>query len=73
MTKHLIILAILALCLAGCHRGDLKVEPAIKGQPAAITGWNIGPELYIEQGQPCPITGAIVYIKGLDPNELVND
>lgn len=64
-----IILAIFLL-VVGCQTGDIKVSPVIEGQRAPHAGYNIGPELYLETGNVVKVTGAVIYIKGFDPNDL---
>ena len=63
--------SLILLCVAGCQRGDFKASMVIKGQLAPHAGYNIGPELYVEEGSSVPVTGAIVWIRGLDPNDLM--
>jgi hypothetical protein len=60
----------LALLLAGCNRGDMQITPVFKGQPAPHRGYNIGPELWLEAGEPVLVTGAVIRIEGLDPNDI---
>lgn len=55
----------------GCQRGDFKVEPVMNGQPAPFDGYTISPEIYAEEGEPVIGTGVHVYVKGLDPNDLL--
>jgi len=67
----LLLVALVAfLMCAGCQRGDFKVSPVIENMPAPHDGYNIGPELYVEQGDPVPVTGAVIWIRGLEPNDL---
>ena len=71
-----ILLILVAACLlmaCGCKHGDFKAEVVMKGQPAPFTGYNVGPDLYVVEGQPCPVAGAVVWIKGLDPNDIVGE
>ena len=70
-TKILLMFAFAAaLLLAGCQRGDFKVSMVVEGQLAPHSGYNIGPDMYVEQGDPVPMTGAVIYIKGLEPDEF---
>jgi hypothetical protein len=66
-----IILLIALLLISGCQRGDIKVSTIIEGQPAPHAGYNIGPDLYLESGDTAEVTGAIIWINGLDPNDLL--
>lgn len=69
--KYLIIIAIVCLFLfTGCQRGDIRLSPVIQGQIAPHDGYLLSPEIYVYQGQPCKMTGAILWINGLDPNSL---
>jgi hypothetical protein len=69
-----IVIVTIILCfvfvLMGCERGDIKISPIIEGQPAPHDGWNIGPELWLKKGDPAKVTGADLWFKGSDPNEL---
>jgi len=67
------IIVLICIALGGCQRGDVKASPVIEGQPAPHAGWNIGPELWLEQGQPAKVTGAVIWIKGLDPNNILGE
>lgn len=74
--KHLlfmIILIVLLLIGSSCNRGDVKITPVIENQIAPHAGYNIGPGMYVEPGDLCPITGAVIWIKGLDPNEIFGE
>ena len=55
---------------AGCQRGDFRASMVIRGQPAPHAGYNVGPEIYVLPGDPCPVTGAVIWIRGLDPNDI---
>ena len=72
--QRLIILLILSvqclalISLAGC----VKVVPVIAGQPAPISGFNVGPGMFVVQGQPAILTGAIIGVDGLDPERVTN-
>lgn len=66
-----IILALIIVLLIGCQRGDFRASMVIEGQPAPHAGYNVGPDLYVEQGDPVPVTGAVIWIRGLDPNDLL--
>lgn len=65
--------AMLILALAGCQRGDFKVSPVLEGQAAPHAGYNIGLELWLEKGMPAKVTGAVIRMKGLDPNNIIFD
>lgn len=64
------LLVVMLLCIAGCQRGDIQVSPIIEGQPAMHSGYNVGPELWLLKGDSAKVTGAVIWIKGLDPNDL---
>jgi len=68
MKTLLITLILVMLLIGGCQTGDIKAQMVIKGQPAPYDGYNISPEIYVLEGQPVPMTGALVWINGLDPN-----
>ena len=70
--KYLCIIVLLFV-LFGCKHGDFKAEVVIKGQPAPFDGYNAGPELYVMQGQLCPVSGVVIWIKGIDPNDIVGN
>lgn len=63
------------ILLVGCGGKHFRVTPIIEEQPALHKGYNIGPDLYLEKGDLAKVTGAIVWIDGLDPNTLseIND
>jgi len=65
-----IAMALIVLALVGCQRGDFRVSMVIEGQKAPHAGYNIGPDLYVGQGDPVPVSGAVIWIRGLDPNDL---
>lgn len=65
-----IVAMLITVVLLGCQRGDIRISPVIQGQPAPHAGYNIGPELYVQPGTPVPVTGAVIWIRGLDPNDL---
>jgi hypothetical protein len=70
--KKVIVITMIALSIGlfGCQRGDFRVSPIIEGQKALHAGYNVGPELYLEEGQPAKVTGAVIWIRGFDPNDL---
>ncbi len=63
MLKYILIIVLL---LAGCQRGDFKAQVVIEGQIAPFDGYNIGPDIYVSKGQPCKLTGAVIWIEGLE-------
>ena len=66
------LLVVMMLCmLCSCQRGDVKISPVIEGQVSPQAGYNIGPELYLEIGDRAKVTGAVIWISGLDPNDLL--
>jgi hypothetical protein len=76
MDKYTLLLMIVATSLllmcvcTGCNRGDMKVTPVIQGESAPHRGYVIGPSLWVETGVPVPITGAVVWVQGTDPNDI---
>jgi len=70
--KRIVFVLALLVC-AGCRHGDFKAEVVIKGQPAPFNGYCVGPELYVQEGDPCPVSGAVIWIKGLDPNDIAGE
>lgn len=69
--RHIVItLFVVMLLLSGCQRGDIKVSPVVENQASPHAGYNIGPELWVEQGDTIKVTGAVIWIKGTDPNDL---
>jgi len=68
--KRILLPMAVMLLMSGCQRGDFRISPIIAGQPAPHAGYNVGPETYIEEGQPALVTGAVIWIRGLDPNDL---
>lgn len=69
----LILCAILIVFVLGCQRGDIKISPIVQDQPSPHQGYNIGPELYLHPGDPAKVTGAVIWMKGLDPNNLFTE
>lgn len=67
--KLKVLLVMMLLC-CGCQRGDIEISPVIEGQTVTHKGYNIGPELYLEVGDEAKVTGAVIWINGLDPNDL---
>ena len=70
MRYVILILIIIIVVLTGCQRGDIKITPVIQGQPAPHDGFNLGPEIYVYQGQPCKMSGMVLWVNGLDPNTI---
>lgn len=69
--KYLVTILIIAVVfIGGCQRGDIKISPVIEGQPAPHDGYNLGPEIYVYQGQLVKMSGMVLWINGLDPNSL---
>lgn len=68
----LIIIMITGL-LVGCQRGDVEVSPVIQGQPAPHRGWNFGPDSWVRTGDQVKVGGVVVWVKGLDPNDLFRE
>ena len=64
---------VLLLVASGCQRGDIKVSPVIENQVAPHAGWNIGPELWVQPGDAVKVTGAIIWVKGTDPNDIFGE
>ena len=59
------------ICLVGCRHGDLKVSTVFENQPAPHSGFNVGPDWWVEQGDPVPVTGVVIWVKGLEPNDIL--
>ena len=55
---------------SGCNRGSVKVSPVLEGARAPHSGWNIGPDLWLEAGDEAKVTGAVFWIEGADPNDI---
>lgn len=70
MKKLAILICLLVISLASCERGDFRASPIIEGQTTVHAGYNVGPELYLEAGDKAKVTGAVIWIKGFDPNDL---
>ncbi len=73
--KALVVLLCLGfmLSVAGCNRGSVKMSAVMAGQPAPHAGYNIGPELYLQAGDPVIVTGAVLWIEGTEPNDLFGE
>lgn len=63
-------ITLVMVCLLGCQRGDFKVSTVLEGQPSPHAGYNFGPGTWLEKGDPAVVTGAVIRIRGLDPNDL---
>lgn len=68
LKKTLTIICLLAIC--GCNGGDIKITPVIKKQPAPHSGYNLSPEMWVEQGERVPMTGVVLWLKGTEPNDI---
>jgi hypothetical protein len=72
--KWILALAALLVVLtgtAGClNRGDFKISPVMETQLAPHDGYNLSPDIWVEEGTPVPMTGVLVYIEGTDPNSI---
>lgn len=68
-----LIMVLLMVCFLGCNRGDFKATVVIEGQPAPHDGINVGPEMIVRQGDPVKVSGLVVYIKGMDPNDIFGE
>ena len=69
--KYLVAILIIVLFTCGCQTGDIKASMVIEGQPAPFSGYNIGPDIWVIQGQPVKMSGAVIWINGLDPNTIM--
>lgn len=66
-----LIVLLALLVVVGCpQRGDLAISPVFKGNPAPHRGWNLGPDIWVEAGDPVPVSGVVFWLEGTDPNEL---
>jgi hypothetical protein len=58
MKKILFSLILLSMLFTvGCQRGDFQASMVVEGQIAPHDGYNIGPDLYVEKGDPIPVSG----------------
>lgn len=73
MRTAILILAMIVLCVAGCQRGDFKTTVVAEGQDAPHAGYNIGPETWVEEGDICKVGGVVIWIKGVEPNDITGD
>ncbi len=48
------------------------MTPVLQGMPAPHAGYNVGPDLWLMPGQPVKVTGAIIWIRGLDPVDMAS-
>ena len=71
--RRQLILGVLAVVIAGCGGENFTVSPVLEGQAAPHAGWNIGPDSYVQPGAEVKVTGVIVWIDGLDPNDVLDD
>lgn len=67
------IVVLVVLLMAGCSGDSFRVSTAIEGTPAPHAGYNFGPDSYVQAGDEVKVTGVIVWIEGLDPNDIVDD
>lgn len=68
----MLIILLAIVLLAGCpfiQRGDFKASVVIEGQPAPFAGWNVGPDLWIEEGDIIKVSGGHIWVRYFDPNE----
>lgn len=70
--KKLFVLLIL-LSLAGCGGDNFQVSPVFEGQAAPHAGYNFGPDSYVQTGDEVKVSGVIVWIDELDPNDILED
>ena len=66
-------LVIIVGTIIGCSGGDFKVTPVIKGQPAPHDGYTLSTEIYVEEGSTIAMSGVHIWIKGLDPNDILSE
>ncbi len=71
--QYLALMAILIGVAAGCNSSDFKATIVAQGQPAPHNGYNIGPSLWVQQGEPCPVSGAVIWLTGTEPNDLFGE
>lgn len=64
-----VLIGIISLA-SGCQRGDLRVSTVLEGQAAPHSGWNFGPDSWVEAGELVKVGGVVVWVQGLDPNGL---
>ena len=70
MKKWMLVAAL--LLFAGCGGDNFSIEPVIEGQTAPLSGWNLGPSMYVQEGDEVKLTGVVIWIDGLDPNDIVD-
>ena len=67
------ILFIAALVVfAGCGGDNFQVSPVLESQLAPHAGYNIGPDSYVQPGDEVKVSGVVIWIEGLDPNDIVD-
>ena len=71
MKKWILIVALVAI--VGCGGENFKVSPVWEGQLAPHAGYNIGPDTYVQPGDKIKVSGLVVWIDGLDPNDVVRE
>ena len=59
-----------AMILMGCQRGDMSISPVVEGQIAPHAGWNLGPDIWVDVNDPVRLTGVVIRVKGLDPDDI---
>lgn len=57
--RHLVILAVLALCLAGCGK-NFKAMPIIQGQPCPYAGVVVSLDQLVDANDPSPMDGLLI-------------
>lgn len=71
MKQTLIVIVLLALCLAGCRSSGFKAALIIEGQPCPYAGVVVSPQQLVDANDPAPMTGVLVWWKNMD--ELLNE
>ena len=66
----ILAVAVTIIC-GGCDRGDFRATMVAEGQAAPHDGFNIGPDIWVTEGQPVKLQGAVLWIKNIDPNSLI--
>jgi len=70
MKKYLLCAAL--LLIAGCGGNDFSMSLVVEGQPSPQRGYNFGPDSYVQPGDEVKVSGVVIWIEGLDPNDIVD-
>ena len=70
MKKYILCAAL--LLFAGCGGNDFSMSLVVEGQPSPQRGYNFGPDSYVQPGDEVKVSGVVIWIEGLDPNDIVD-